>query len=57
MLMTRYKRLLTEALRADPTYVEKSRADGTRVLNEVNTFKITIINATQSDFSQLKGSE
>ena len=56
-LTTRSKRLLTTALRADPTYVERTRPDGSRVLNEVNTFKIANIDATQSDFSWLKGSE
>ena len=56
-LTTRSKRLLTAALNADPTYTERTRTDESRVINEVNTFKRANINATQSDFSRLKGSE
>ena len=48
-------RLLTAALNADPTYTEVNRADESRVLNKVNTFKRANINATQSDFSRLEG--
>ena len=33
------KRLLMAALNADPTYVERTRADRSRVSNEVNTLK------------------
>ena len=38
-LTPRSKRLLTAALNADPTYTQVTRADGSRILNEVNTFK------------------
>ena len=51
------KCLLTAALNADPTYAKVTRADRSRVINEVNAFKRANINATQSDFSRLKGSE
>ena len=51
------KRLLTAVLNANLTYTEVTRADGARVLNKVNTFKRANINATQSDFSRLKGTE
>ena len=54
-LMTRFKRQLTMALNTDPTYTETTRADGARVLDEVNTFKRANMNAMQSDFRRLRG--
>ena len=56
-LTTSSKRLLTAALNADPTYTEVTHADGAWVLNEVNTFKRANMNATQSDFSRLRGTQ